>query len=431
MDKVTFKTGKAKNKNGESSMEDRKRKIYEERERRIRDTIELRRPDRLPVVLRFGFFPARYAGITMEEFIYDPEKMWDAVWKTIRDFPCDMVQDPYFRLIGPLMDILDTTQIKWPGRHLKPDISYQFVEGEYMLPEEYPEFLSDPSDFIIRKYWPRIFNALKGLNKLSPLHGMTGYASGVVGFLSSLMDPDVLEGLAVLKKAGEEALKVVSYRKKFIEEAKREGFPLDAIAITNAPFDKLGDYFRGTKGIMLDMYRRPDLLIMACERLLPFMIERGVEGAKKSGNPFVFIPLHKGAGNYMSLKQFLKFYWPTLHRLMLALIDEGLIPCPFFEGDYNSRLEIIKEIPKGKACYAFEVVDMKLAKKILGGTVCLRGNIPASLLATGTPEAVRDYCMRLIDLFGDEGGLIIDTGGGLDDAKIENVRAIFEAVGIS
>jgi uroporphyrinogen-III decarboxylase len=128
----------------------------------------------------------------------------------------------------------------------------------------------------------------------------------------------------------------------------------------------------------------------------------------------------------MSEAQFKKFYWPTLRELMTALINEGLIPCPLWEGDCTSRLEIIKDIPAGKACYAFEATNMAKAKEILGDTVCIRGNVPLSLLATGKPDDVRAYCKKLIDNVGKGGGFILDSSTSLDDAKLENVKAMFD-----
>ncbi len=195
---------------------------------------------------------------------------------------------------------------------------------------------------------------------------------------------------------------------------------------TQAPFDTLGDFFRGTKGLMLDMYRTPDKVVKACEKLLPFMIEIALGATKVSGNPRVFIPLHKGLDGFMSLEQFKRFYWPTLRELMVALINEGCNPCPFWEGNCTSRLPIIKDIPAGKACYAFEATDMVKAKEILGDTVCIRGNVPLSILIGGTPDDVRAYCKKLIDTVGKGGGYIMDSATGLDDAKPENVKAMFE-----
>jgi uroporphyrinogen-III decarboxylase len=129
----------------------------------------------------------------------------------------------------------------------------------------------------------------------------------------------------------------------------------------------------------------------------------------------------------MSREQYLKFYWPTLRQLMLALIDEGLCPSPFFEGEYTSRLGIIKDMPEGKACYKFETIDMVKAREVLGDGICLRGGIPVSLLITGTPERVRDHCRRLIEAVAKKGAFIMDASSGLDDARPENVRALFDA----
>jgi uroporphyrinogen-III decarboxylase len=156
------------------------------------------------------------------------------------------------------------------------------------------------------------------------------------------------------------------------------------------------------------------------------MFEIAINATKVSGNPRVFIPIHKGLDTFMSIEQFKKFYWPTLRELIVALINEGLNPCPLWEGDCTTRLEIIKDIPAGKACYAFEATDMVKAKEVLRDIVCIRGNVPLSLLAIKTPDEVRAYCKNLIDIVGKGGGYIMDASTGLDDAKPENVRAMFE-----
>ena len=43
-----------------------------------------------------------------------------------------------------------------------------------------------------------------------------------------------------------------------------------------APYDILGDTLRGTRGIMLDKFRRPDKVKAAMERLVPLAIRRGL-----------------------------------------------------------------------------------------------------------------------------------------------------------
>ena len=119
----------------------------------------------------------------------------------------------------------------------------------------------------------------------------------------------------------------------------------------------------------------------------------------------------------MSLEQFKTFFWPTLRELMVALIDAGCMPCPLWEGNCTSRLPYIKDIPAGRALYGFEATDIFKAKEILGDTVCIKGNVPLSMMATGEPEDVKAYCKKLIDIAGRGGGYIMDAAASLDNAK--------------
>ena len=401
--------------------------LYREREKRVLDAIGLRVPDRVPIMVLFGFFPARYAGFSAGEVMYDPEKMMIAQLKAIGDFQPDMDMNPYgTRFLGPLLDSLDFRQLRWPGRGVAPHLSYQFVEGEYMRGDEYDHFLLDPTDFMIRRYWPRICGALKGLEKLPPLHNIISYYMGLSTGLAFFSIPEVNESLEALKSAGEKSMEIVSFGRQFSEKCKDLGFPLQYGALSQAPYDTLSDFFRGMKGTMMDLYRQPEKVVLACEKFLPFMFEMAVNACRATGNPRVFIPIHWGLDNFMSPQQFDTFFWPTLRDLMTALISEGLTPCPLWEGNCTNRLETIKEIPPGKACYAFEATDMVRAKNILGDTVCIRGNVPLSILATGTPETVKAHCKKLIDDVGRDGGYIMDASTGLDDAKPENVKAMFE-----
>lgn len=400
---------------------------YKEREKRVLDAIALKKPDRVPIMPQFSFFSAKYSGFTPEEVMYDPEKLWKAQWRTLTEFEPDMDNSPFgLRFLGPLLETLDFRQLKWPGHGLSSNVSYQFVEGEYMKAEEYDVFLGDLTDFMIRTYWPRIFGSLKAFEKLPPLRDIITYSIGTAFGFGIFGSPEMVAALDALKKAGEKSLQISQYSRLFAEKAREAGFPMQYGGYSQAPFDTLGDYFRGTKGAMLDMYRRPDKIIKACEKLLPIMFEVAVNASKVSGNPRIFMPIHKGIDGFMSEEQFKKFFWPTLQSLIVALIHEGLTPCVLWEGNCTTRLDIIKDIPEGKAIYAFEATDIFKAKEVLGHKVCIRGNVPLSLLVTGTTEDVQVYCKRLIDVVGKDGGYIMDAAAGFDDAKPENVKAMFD-----
>ena len=98
----------------------------------------------------------------------------------------------------------------------------------------------------------------------------------------------------------------------------------------------------------------------------------------------------------------------------------------FTEGSYTSRLERLRDVPKGKVLYHFETVDMNKAKEVLGDVACISGNVPVSLLTTGSPQRVKDYCKMLIDVVGKGGGLIMDASATIGEAKPENIKAMME-----
>ena len=401
--------------------------LFKERSQRIEDAVQLKVPDRVPVAPIFCYFYSRYGGITAEEAHYDYDKWSMAVKKTAVDFQPDLIQNPRHLILapGPLLEMVDFKEIKWPGHGVSPDYSFQYVEDEYMKAEEYDAFLDDPSDYILRTYMPRIYGVLEPFKRLPPIRiMMLGY--GTAHLLAALARPEMINALETLIKAGAESLKWRSVMSSLQEELVGMGFPLSSDSIAIAPFDVIGDHLRGTRGIMLDMYKRPDKLMQAIEKVLPMELQAGTFAAKRSGNPRVFIPLHKGADGFMSSEQFKTFYWPTLRKLIVGLIDEGLTPWVLFEADYTSRLEIIRDIPAGKAIYHFERTDIFKAKEILGDVVCIRGGVPNSLLCTSTPNEVKDHCKKLIDIVGKGGGFIMDAGAIIDEAKPENIKAMVD-----
>jgi uroporphyrinogen-III decarboxylase len=207
---------------------------------------------------------------------------------------------------------------------------------------------------------------------------------------------------------------------------KQLGFSPMFLVATYAPFDLIGDNFRGTRGMALDMYRRPEKLLAALEKMTGLTIKMATRRAASGGIPIVFIPLHKGSEGFMSPEQFKTFYWPSLRTLILGLCAAGCIPYVYTEGDYTSRLEFLRDVPKGKVMYHFQKVDMARAKAILREVACIVGDVPNSLLISGTADQVKDYCRKLIDTAGEGGGFIMDSSACIDEAKPENIRAMID-----
>lgn len=403
-------------------------KAYQERVQMIKDVVQLKKPVRVPVCPTVGFYPFAYAGVTPEEAMYDYEKMGFALKKYHQDFlPDSQASSPIYGS-GKVLDILDYKVYRWPGHGVPATTPYQCVEGEYMTADEYDAFIVDPSNFFMRVYLPRVLGALDAWKMLAPFTDVLELPF-LGGFVVPFGLPPVQEAFQKLLEAGRLAVEWIQACVAIDGEIQATLGIIPLIGgFTKAPFDTLGDTLRGTRGIMLDMFRQPAKLQAALERLVPIAIEMGVRSCTVNGHPICFIPLHKGADGFMSNKDFETFYWPTLKAVIIGLVEEGVVPYLFVEGGYNDRLDIITDpdIPAGTTIWIFDQTDMKEVKKRFTGWACFGGNVPVSLLKTGTPEQVADYVKQLIDDVAGDGGFILSTGAVLDDALPENLHALID-----
>ena len=400
---------------------------YRARVTRIVKCLRLEQPDRVPCILPARQFPLHYAGITARTAMYDAEEMKRA-WRLFqRDFPSDTCAAPTFDISpGRANEIMQNLTMKWPGHGLAEDAEMrQYVEGEYMMADEYDHMLSDPGDFFLRVYLPRTLEALAPLRKLTPFRHTLGMSSMV---LAAAAQPDVRDAFQAIVDAGKEYAIFQQAGAEIAREGQAAGFPLHVGGMAHAPFDALGDTLRGTHGIMADIHRRPEKLLAAMEAITPWTIEGGVSGCNASGRPLVFMALHKGDDTFISDKNFESFYWPTLKKVILGLVAEGCVPMLFAEGKMNRRLEAIKDLPKSSVLWWFDSTDMARAKRILGDVACIAGNVPVSLMCLGTPQEVKDYCRKLIEDCGPGGGYILTGGASVHNTTAAHLYAMTDAV---
>jgi len=399
---------------------------YRERVTLMKDAIQLQRtPSRIPICPSAGFFPIQYAGFTMYDAMYDYDILTRAWEQFFDDFTPDAYNAPTTIVPGKILEILDFKLYRWPGRGLSEEQDYQYVEKEYMRADEYQDLIDDPTGFFMNIYFPRIFGTLKPLEKMPlfpPVNEIPLIPPAVIPFGTE----EVQSTFKNLMGAGEETIRWITAVRRLNGSVMGKGYPAFSGGFTKAPFDVIGDTLRGTRGVIMDIYRRPDELMEACERITPFMVKSGAATCKASGHIMPFVPLHKGADGFLSDEQFRTFYWPTLRKLIIGLVNEGCVPQLFAEGGYNQRLEVICDIPKGKTVWWFDLTDMGRAKQTVGQVACIAGNIPLSLLCTATPDDVKAYCKNLIDVAAKDGGFILSTGAGMQGSKAENVKAMID-----
>ena len=400
--------------------------LYEEREKRVRDVIELKVPDRVPFTITLN--TSKYCGIPNSAAYYDPIGWKRAMRKITLDFEPDMC-NAGLPTSGAALEILDVKNRLWPGGPLPPDYEYQFLEGEFMKEDEYDIFLADPSDFVIRYFLPRMYGALAPLADLPPLGTMFQGFEGIVPLFNS---PEFVKVAASLAAAGKEMSRFRETIGDSYEELAQLGFPSFAHVGTGgvggAPYDTVSSFLRGMQGAMLDMYRQPEKLIKACDLIL----EKRIAGAtpadpNKRGNPKrTGMPLWRGDRAFMSDAQFRKFYWPGLKRALQATIDLGYVPVPFFEAEFGDRLECLLELPKGKIIASIEYMDVDIALEILGDHTCIFTRIPLSSKVWSLREVER-YTKELIDKFRGRGSLILNVRLP-DNGTREEMIAVLDSI---
>ncbi|MBT3320475.1 MAG: hypothetical protein HN948_05925 [Clostridia bacterium] len=399
---------------------------YDARLKRVMDASKLIEPDQIPIVPVFQAFPINYAGGDIARAMEDFDHAAACYDKFYTDFKPDLGWDPVLMYPTNYLESSGITWFRWPGKHIEDKHAmYQFIEDEYMREDEYPEAIKDLTSFIMNKWMPRSFANFSGLSKLSFKNNMW---FGHMGSLAAFSDPEVIQTLEAMVETGKHLMdwfvKLFGYRDRMKEKF---GIPQLYADFAFAPFDKIGDSMRGTPAILKDMYDHPDELLELIDIVTDFTIKDTIAAASGQAVPFVWFWLHKGVDEFMSDEHFKKFYWPSLRRYITEVAEAGLTPMVYVEGAYNSRLEYLKEVPAGKVVYSFEYTDMAEAKKVLGGHSCIMGNVPAVPLTYGKPQEITDYVKWLIDTCAPGGGFIMDTGTMVDDAKTENIQAMFDA----
>ena len=387
---------------------------------------ELREPDQVPVNINAGWWPVSRAGSTPYEAMNDTAKAMECWVSFNEDFQPDAMASPVlYTTPAAVFENIDYKLYAWPGHGVAPEASYQYNEKEWMLADEYDHLITDPSDYMLRVYLPRTVGAFAGFAKTTSLFDYIElpFVSNQVGGWGT---PEMAEGLEKLAAASRAVADWAQVIFPTMGKLVAMGWPGYFGGASKAPFDILGDTLRGTREVIIDMYRRPEKVIAACERLVPVAIDWALRRPAGLASPVVFLPLHKGADGFMSEEQFHTFYWPTLRAVLLGLIEEGCVPFLFAEGRYGTRLEAIMDLPKGKTIWLFDQTDMAKAKKTIGQVACIQGNVPLSLMHAGAPEEVAAYVRELIEVAGEGGGYILDIGAVADSGKDENLRTMVE-----
>jgi len=403
-----------------------KKELFEGRRKRIDDVIALKEPDRVPLAPKIGFYTCTAYDIPTYAILQDVKNVIPGIKAFMSEFAPDLCWAP---AIYPARAAraLGSSFIKFPGYEDKIGLndSFQILDGEYMSADEYDDFVFDPTHFILTKWFPRRNTKLSGLSKINV---QTPIEFGMFAAIVPFADPEVQQAFSALAQAGQYSLEWLMGGGEIGQIIEEEGFVLGPQVGSTCPFDMLADTFRGMINTIMDIHERPEALMRAVNTMQGLLLRNALDAAIAMKKEFFLIPLHMGVDEFMSPDDYAKFYWPGLKAIIMKCIENNITPYVFTEGNYNTRLEQLCDVPPGKVVYMFEKVDMKRVKETVGKVACINGNLPTATLMYATPEKVADETKKLLDICAPGGGFMMDVSIPIDKAPRENMHAMFDTV---
>jgi uroporphyrinogen decarboxylase len=131
------------------------------------------------------------------------------------------------------------------------------------------------------------------------------------------------------------------------------------------------------------------------------------------------------SGDLISPSMFRKFAAPALQGLVQRVKAKGKLSMVHICGNSTNILKDVLEI--GPNCFSLEnKVDLKTAREVLGGKVCVAGNVSTTgVFLSGKPEQVIEEARACLARWGQGGGDILTVGCDFSkDVPLENMMAL-------
>ncbi len=131
------------------------------------------------------------------------------------------------------------------------------------------------------------------------------------------------------------------------------------------------------------------------------------------------------SGDVVSPSTFRKFSAPAIKELVTRVKAKKKYSMVHICGNSSQVLKDVLEI--NPHCFSLEnKVDLRAARAILGGKVCVAGNVsPTGAFLSGKPEQVQEEARACLAAWGDDGGYILTVGCDFSkNVPLENMKAL-------
>jgi len=358
--------------------------LLQQRLDRLDRAIALEKTDRAPVILMTDSFSAACTKTPLSKMCGPLNDSYEVIKDSLAFFPeADGVEYP----IAPatLFPLVYMSKMRYPGRELPENTSWQVAEAEVMTVEDYDTIL-------------------KG-----------GWGPFMVDYMKTRLDIDIFPLLAQTEQ-GPSWVQGIEAQGKYV---------FSPFTVVGVPELLAGG--RSFPRFMMDLKRIPDkveaVLDVITEETIP-IIQHMVRASKAK---VVFFGPGRGASDFFSPKLWERFIWKYTKKIADALLEAGTAVDFHIDSNWERDLSYFRDFPAKRCIFETDgYTDLYKVKEVLGDMMARKGDVNPTMLALGTPDQVYNYCTNLIKDMGP--GFILSSGCSIPfNAKFENVKAMVAA----
>ncbi len=332
------------------------------------------------------------AGISQKEIVANPKKWQEAMDKTFEMIGMPDVYMP--TAAGDVVFVMGLPS-RLPGVELGDEELYQFVETSNMGEEDYKE--------IVKIGWNKWYNK----------------------YLMNIQKPPFKNQFQLIRRF----IKMGGNINKNLKFFNAKGMaPIYHSAMAPA-FDVMS-MIRSMQDFTFDVMDEPGLIHDALRVATPEIDKLTITNVKRAKGNRVGMFAMRSSSTFVSPTMFEEMVWPYMKESIENYHKAGITTIIHCDANWLPMVKFFKEVPKGSVHLELDGdTDMFKTHEILEGWQSFRGDVPATMLAMGTPDQVSEYCEKIISTIGMKGGVMLGSGCEVPlNAKFENVVAMMNAV---